>query len=182
MSKKIKFISLLLFVTMIAGMLPLYTFAESQDIYTKAKFDDLVLNNSGTESGGTLSYNAEYGTVYMNWAKGRELNSINAPSPETKLSGTSFTKAGETDKALQFNVVSGNTGSNYINISINASDLYSEEKLVFSMNTYVESYGYKGYLNADLRDAGSKKINNFSDLIMAVRLLRLRIIIQLPHQ
>lgn len=170
MSKKSRFISIIITAAMLLGMFPAYISAESYNTYTKAGFDDFVLDNSGTESSGSGSYSPEAGYISMNWTKGREINCVTAPSPETKPEGSSFTSSGE-DKALEFNVISENTGSNYINIGIDtSSDMYSMDKIVFSMNTYIESYGYKGYLNVDLRkDSGNAetlfRLNNGGKIV-----------------
>ena len=170
MYRKSALVSLILTAAMIFGMLPEYASAETYDTYTKASFDDLTLDNAGTTTSGSYTYTPEAGYISMSWAQGRELNCVAAPSPETKLEGSSFTRGAE-DKALEFNVIAGNTGSNYINIGINTTaDMYSKDKIVFSMNTYVESYGTKGYLNVDLRKDASNtntlfRLNNGGKIV-----------------
>ena len=136
------------------------------ETYNQSNFDDLELDNRGTASADTANYSGDVGSVYMSWTKNREINCLPAPSPEGKMADTSLS-TGDIDKALQFNVVKGDTQSsgNYINISVDPSrvDMYSKDKVVLSMNMYVESYGSKGYVNTSLRygTAGTQTNNLF---------------------
>lgn len=124
------------------------------ETYNQSNFDDLEFDNRGAVSEITKSYNGDVGSVYISCTKNREINCLPAPSPNTKLADTSLSVE-EVDKALQFNVVKGDTNSsgNYINISIDPSktDMYSKDKIILSMNMFVNTYGYKGYVNTSLR-------------------------------
>lgn len=159
-----KFLSLLLALGMLVSTLPVFSAqAAEEDVVLRANFDDLAAENAP----GT-TYEADKGSIAIVQTKASSMiGGVEAPSPETKMPGTSFTAPGGTDKAMQFKLTDSTQGGTvagekkdifiqyYIPTSVN---WYEAGTLVFSTNIYFDG-GFSTPSNARL-DAVFRGANN----------------------
>ena len=114
--------------------------ANAEEVFISAGFDSSQVVSEETAV-TTGNFEVDGTMFYLNSQIGQTFNTVDAPAPEEKMVGTSFTDSG-TDKALQIKIAKTEnatpTGTAFFSTPL-SSDLYDKGVISFSCNVYAKT-------------------------------------------